>query len=211
MDEAYEALMSLILDQGLAPGTPLRIDSIARDWGVSQTPIREALAKLENTGLVVRVPHKGYAVAPMLTDAEFTQLMVARLLIEPFNARHACERDARGTAASLRQWHIRMTEASGQNSAEDFSEYLQADSLFHDVIAKASGNRFLAAAIDPLGAHVQRFRRFQGSRVTDAAEAMAEHQAILDAFEAADPDRCESAMLVHLQGVADRAFGPVCR
>ncbi|WP_055589098.1 GntR family transcriptional regulator [Peterkaempfera griseoplana] len=207
MDDAYEALMSLVLDEGLSPGTPLRIDAIAREWGVSQTPLREALAKLENTGLVVRVPNKGYMVAPLLSEDEFHQLMKARLLIEPYNAREACSLDAAGTAEALRQCHARMTAASDQQGEDDFRDYLRADSDFHDVIAKACGNRFLEAVIDPLGAHIQRFRRFHGGRVTDSCVALAEHQAILDAFEGADPGRCENAMRLHLQGVAARAHG----
>ncbi len=205
MDEAYEALLSLILDEGLAPGTALRIDTIAREWNVSATPLREALAKLEHTGLVHRIPLKGYTVAPMLTDEEFAQLMAARLLIEPYNARHACDRDAAGTTRLLQEWHTRMTQAAAQRDNDDFRAYLQADSAFHDVIAKKCGNRFLCDAIDPLGAHVQRFRRFHGTRVTDTDVALAEHQAILDAFAAGDPERCEAAMRAHLRGVADRA------
>ncbi|MCP2167183.1 GntR family transcriptional regulator [Goodfellowiella coeruleoviolacea] len=205
VDGAYDALMSLIMDRDLRPGTPLRIDAIARDWGVSPTPIREALAKLESTGLVVRVPHKGYAVAPMLTEEEFVELMAARLLIEPYNARTACQRDAAGTAVGLREWHARMAEAARVNDSENFRHYLKADSSFHDVIARAAGNRFLNRAIDPMAAHVQRFRRFSGSRVSDADEALAEHQAILTAFEQGDPEVAAAAMEAHLRGVAERA------
>lgn len=207
MDEAYDALLTLILDEGLEPGTPLRIDTIAKDWGVSPTPLREALAKLENTGLVVRVPHRGYTVAPLLDDNGFRELMDARLLIEPYSARRACDRDAAGTARALAESHRLMEAAAAQDVADDFRAYLQADSDFHAAIARAAGNRFLSAAIDPLGAHVQRFRRFTGGRVTDTQEALAEHAAVLDAFEAADAERCEAAMRAHLEGVAHRAFG----
>lgn len=205
MDDAYEALMSMVLEEGLPPGSPLRIDAIAREWGISQTPLREALAKLENTGLVVRVPNKGYMVAPLLSEDEFRQLMEARLLIEPYNAREACTLDAAGTAEALRECHTRMTAAASQQDDDDFRDYLRADSDFHEVIAKACGNRFLEAVIDPLGAHIQRFRRFYGGRVTDTCVALAEHQAILDGFERTDPQQCEYAMRLHLQGVAARA------
>ncbi|MET7550471.1 GntR family transcriptional regulator [Streptomyces sp. NBC_01724] len=207
MDEAYDALLALILDEGLEPGTPLRIDTIAKDWGVSPTPLREALAKLENTGLVVRVPHRGYTVAPLLDDGGFRELMGARLLIEPYSARQACERDAEGTARALAESHRMMEAAAAQRAADDFRAYLQADSAFHATIARAAGNRFLSAAIDPLGAHIQRFRRFTGGRVTDTQEALAEHAAVLGAFEAADAEACEAAMRVHLEGVAHRSFG----
>ncbi|MFB7999468.1 GntR family transcriptional regulator [Streptomyces sp. NPDC056002] len=207
MDEAYEALPALILDEGLAPGTPLRIDTIAKDWGVSPTPLREALAKLENTGLVQRVPHRGYTVAPLLDDAGFRELIAARLLIEPYNARQACERDASGTTRVLVEHHKEMASAADQRETDDFRAYMQADSTFHAAIAEAAGNRFLVAAIDPLGAHIQRFRRFTGGRITDTAEALAEHAAVLSAFEAGDAAACEAAMRTHLEGVAHRSFG----
>jgi DNA-binding GntR family transcriptional regulator len=100
-----------------------------------------------------------------------------------------------------------MEAAAAQRAADDFRAYLQADSAFHATIARAAGNRFLSAAIDPLGAHVQRFRRFTGGRVTDTQEALAEHAAVLGAFEAADAEACEAAMRAHLEGVAHRSFG----
>ncbi|WP_372348387.1 GntR family transcriptional regulator [Streptomyces sp. KL116D] len=207
MDEAYEALLALILDEGLDPGTPLRIDTIAKDWGVSPTPLREALAKLENTGLVQRVPHRGYTVAPLLDDSGFRELMAARLLIEPYSARQACERDAAGTARILAEHHKEMAAAADQQETDDFRAYMQADSAFHAAIAAAADNRFLSAAIDPLGAHVQRFRRFTGGRINDTEEALAEHSAVLRAFEENDAAACEAAMRTHLQGVAHRSFG----
>ncbi|MHC5256615.1 FCD domain-containing protein [Streptomyces sp. UC4497] len=74
-------------------------------------------------------------------------------------------------------------------------------------IAEAAGNRFLVATIDPLGAHIQRFRRFTGGRITDTAEALAEHAAVLSAFESDDATARETAMRTHLEGVAHRFFG----
>lgn len=133
--------------------------------------------------------------------------MGARLLIEPYSARQACERDAAGTARALAESHRMMEAAAAQRAADDFRAYLQADSAFHATIARAAGNRFLSAAIDPLGAHIQRFRRFTGGRVTDTQEALAEHAAVLGAFEAADAEACEAAMRAHLEGVAHRSFG----
>ncbi|MFF5899069.1 FCD domain-containing protein [Streptomyces argenteolus] len=128
----------------------------------------------------------------------------ARLLIEPYSARRACERDAAGTAAEPAESHRLMEAAAVQRVADDFRAHLQADSAFPATIARAAGNRFLSAVIDPLGAHIQRFRRFTGGRVSDTQEALAEHAAVL---EAGDAERCESTMRAHLEGVAHRAFG----
>ena len=84
MDGAYEGLKELILDQRMAPGEHLNIDALAPRMGISQTPIREALARLEAEGLVVKTPPRGrYLVAPMLDAAAFDHLYEVRLLLEP--------------------------------------------------------------------------------------------------------------------------------
>ena len=82
-DSVYQTLFDQFLDGTRAAGEPLNIAVLSDELEVSQTPIREALARLEHTGLVRREPLKGYRVAPLLTEAELIQLMDARVLLEP--------------------------------------------------------------------------------------------------------------------------------
>lgn len=91
-DEAYTELKSRIMRSELIPGAKLSIDGLAKQLAFSQTPIREALARLESEGLLARRPLSGYTVEPLLSAAEFDDLFEIRLMLEPRAARRAAER-----------------------------------------------------------------------------------------------------------------------
>src|SRR6478735_4678774 len=81
-DGVYDALLELLLDNGVAPGASLSIEGLARELGVSPTPVREALGQLEHTGLVTRAALKGYRAAAPLTQARMAELLNARSVVE---------------------------------------------------------------------------------------------------------------------------------
>src|ERR1700710_2520004 len=91
-DHVYDELIESLVDGRVGAGSALNIDALAREMEGSQTPIREALARLEATGLVRRTALKGYRVAPILSTEELVELMDARLVLEPVNAYLACNR-----------------------------------------------------------------------------------------------------------------------
>src|SRR5229473_7360324 len=91
-DSVYEAVMELVMDQHIEAGARVNIDLVARQLNVSPTPVREALARLEMDGLVVKEPLRGYSVTPMLDGKSFNDLYDVRRLLEPFAARRAAER-----------------------------------------------------------------------------------------------------------------------
>src|SRR5690348_15298938 len=82
-ESVFQALKARLMDHDLEPGTKLSIDGLARELDVSQTPVREALARCESEGLVVRRPNAGYLVAPLLDRAGLDDLYDIRLLLEP--------------------------------------------------------------------------------------------------------------------------------
>ena len=91
-DGVHEAIKALIMDQTIEPGARVSIDGLARRLGVSPTPVREALARLESAELVVKEPLRGYRTTPLLNRAELDDLYQFRLLIEPWAAARAAER-----------------------------------------------------------------------------------------------------------------------
>ena len=102
VDDVYDQLVVLIVDGHVQPEDALSIDALAREFGVSTSPVREALARLESTGLIRRVAMRGYRVAPALQASELRELMDARLLIEPGAAARAAAASPReGTVAAL--------------------------------------------------------------------------------------------------------------
>src|SRR5262245_61724474 len=101
-DDVYETIKGLIMDGVVEPGTRLNIDALTRELGISQTPIRESLARLESDGLVLKEPLRGYRVASRLSRAEFDDLFEYRLLIEPWAAGRAAERAGTDDLARLK-------------------------------------------------------------------------------------------------------------
>lgn len=208
VDDVYDQLVVLIVDGHVAPEEPLSIDALAREFGVSTSPVREALARLEATGLIRRMAMRGYRVAPALEAAELRDLMDARMLIEPGAASRAASASPRdGTIAALDAAVEDLARAPRGSSYESFREYYEADRRFHHAVVVGTGNRFVVQSYEALGGQFQRFRLFSGRGVTDADATIAEHRAVRDAIAAGDAVAAASAMHAHLDGVKTRSLG----
>ena len=204
-DHVYEALLVALMDGRLEAGTPVSIDGMARDLDVSPTPVREALARLEATGMVRRMALRGYRVAPLFSPEELADLMDARLVIEPANAFMACKHADLELTGQLQQAIEDLKAAPRGPSFAEFRAYWEADERFHRLIAESADNQFLLSAYNALGGQVQRFRFFGGLGVTDADYAIAEHTEILKAFEAGDAELARQKMIDHIEGVKQRS------
>ena len=204
-DHVYDAILVALMDGRLQAGTPVSIDGMARELDVSPTPVREALARLESTGMVRRMALRGYRVAPLFTASELADLMDARLVIEPANAFMACGHADADLTAQLAQAIDDLKAAPRGPSFAEFRAYWEADERFHRLIAENANNQFLLSAYNALGGQVQRFRFFGGLGVTDADFAIAEHTEILRAFEAGDADLARRMMIAHIEGVKQRS------
>ncbi len=205
-DHVYDDLMLALVDGRLEADSPLNIDALAREMEISQTPIREALARLEATGLVVRAALRGYRVAPLFSVGELTELMEARELLEPENAYRTCGLASDELLRLLQESIDDLRSASPDAVGESILPYWEADERFHRLIAEGAGNRFLLSAYTALGGHVQRFRLFGGLGVSDANHAIAEHTIILDALRAGDAEQAKRAMHDHICGVRLRSI-----
>jgi len=209
-DQVYDELIVAMVDGDYEPGDGLNIDALARELEVSQTPIREALVRLEATGLVQREALKGYRVAPMLSSQDWADLTEARALVEPKNAFLACERADDQFVAGLTSSLRRMAESPTGTSFQDYRYVWEADEEFHRLIAEGSGNQFMLAAFSAIGRlHLQRFRLFAGVGVSDSVHGVAEHRAILAAFESRDPASASKAMEQHVRNVGSRVLKDV--
>lgn len=204
-DEVYEVLVELLMDRHIEPGQRVSIDGLSRQLSVSQTPLREALARLAAEGLVDKHPGRGYLVTDLLAPHEMDLLFEFRMAVEPEAARLSVER-ADATALSELQ---RLDEA-GALAASDtsgdgfrgFRNFSDNDSRFHTHIALCSGNTFIADAVSRIRAqrHLHRYQR-QIEAVTDASR---EHHAIVEAVLARDPEAAAQAMIDHLTASHDR-------
>ncbi|WP_314177165.1 GntR family transcriptional regulator [Streptomyces winkii] len=196
-ESVFQSLMTLLMDLDLEPGTKLSIDGLARQLDVSQTPVREALARCESEGLVVRRPNAGYQVAPLLDRSGLDDLYDIRLLLEPT----ATERAARhANAAELADMHRtleRMTPPLRGDTYESYRDFAELDAAFHNAIAEASRSPLMADTLRRFRAHNHSYRLY--FRHSIAGEAVDEHRAVLDAVRARDPQAAAQAMRDHLE------------
>lgn len=211
-DGVYDRILDMLLENVLEPGARLSIDALARRLAVSPTPVREALANLEHTGLVTREALRGYRVAPPLNGEQLDNLVDVRLIVET----GALQRAFAGQpefARDLRAAHdadIEVVERLGLRHPNrnldlaDYRAYFEVDWGFHRVILHHSRNAYLERVGESLSFQVHRMRQTYADRVIDADDAVAEHGAILAAVEASDLPAAEAALEHHLQRVRHR-------
>ena len=201
-DEVYSAIFARIMSLEIAPGARISVDAMARQLGVSQTPIREALARLESEGLVIKTHLVGYSAAPQLNASQFADLYELRLLLEPFAARKCAEIMPEEVIGQLEALCVEMATLSQHQGLDAYAQFAQLDMAFHDQIAVSAGNALVVEAQSRLHTHVHLFRLPFHARVTQSA--IDEHKRLLAAITARDPDGAEAAMREHIEGSRDR-------
>jgi DNA-binding GntR family transcriptional regulator len=198
-DHAYERLKELILDRHIEPDSWMAIDVLARDLGVSPTPIREALGRLESDGLVLKMENGRYRTEPLLTLASFEQLYDVRLQLEPFAAGQAAENISDEELAHLRQVEQSMHAAPTGSVYAQFAQFTAGNEGFHEIIAKAARNQFLYDAIDRLHSHHRLAQLYLHHGIVDAAPAIEEHMAIVAALVARNSSAARDLMRAHIE------------
>lgn len=190
-EEVYRRIRADIMSLKLPPETRVSVDSLARELGVSQTPIREALSMLEANGLVSKRHFAGYATSPRMDRAQLDELFEFRLLIEP----HAARKAAQGMTEAD------MGQLSSGEEAPSHDAFADMDTDFHRLIAQGAGNHLIADSLARLHIHVHIFRSCFRSEITE--EAVHEHNAIIAALRARDGGGAEAAMRRHIE----RSYG----
>ncbi|MFE4798281.1 GntR family transcriptional regulator [Streptomyces sp. NPDC056708] len=197
-DSVYEAVKAMVMDHVIQPGARLGIEALSRTLGVSATPVREALARLEADGLVVKRSLSGYRATELLTRDGVEELFEMRLLLEPRAVALAAERIEEAGLDRLEALADEMQALPEEgHTYADYGRFAALDQEFHDVLAVASGRTLLAAAVERLHSHLHLFRL---SAIAGGSPAtIQEHHRILRAVLRRDPQRAAEAMEEHLQ------------
>lgn len=186
------ALENAIVDGRLTPGQQIDPDQVARDYGCSRTPVREALQALEASGLLIVQPKRGTFVAklgvPELMDR--FELMAE---LESFCARLACRR---ADAQDLARIDTALTACEG--ARHDPDRYYAENTAFHQAIYRAAHNAFLETETLRLQAVLQPYRRRQLQSPGRVANSLAEHRQIAAAIAAGDACGAAQAMTNHV-------------
>lgn len=193
--EAYKALRSAILARKLPPGHKLVVRVLAEELGLSPTPIKEALAALEREGLVVAVPHRGYFV-PEPNLGDIREIYSLREVLEGLAVRLAVENAQPDLAPRLE-----AVFSAQQQAAESgrLGIYGDLDLDFHRTLWEASHNRRLLAAAESIDGQIRLLINSSAAIPGRLAGSRAEHQAIVRAVEAKQPQEAEAAMRLHVR------------
>jgi len=198
----YEAIFAQLMTLKIPPGTRITVDNLVRELNVSQTPIREALGRLEGEGLVIKTHLIGFSAAPQITRRRFDELYQLRLLLEPDSAARAAIAMDDVKLSALREAAGLMGRREGGDERLRYSTFARQDAMFHDKILEIAGNELIRETLNHQHTHFHIFRLMFHSRVTE--EALDEHEALLAALEAGDGPAAEHAMRVHLEHSRDR-------
>lgn len=196
-DEVYEAILSQIMDGEIAPDSKVTIDRLARRLGVSPTPVREALARLEADGLVLKEPLRGYRTLPPLTPEGMERLFEFRLLLEPWAAGRAASLHDSADVARVRAELESAPARTGGDRYQEYAAFAAHDHRLHGLILAASGNDPVRVAFERARPHLQVFRFSFATSMT--SDAVAEHHRIVERIAAGDAPGAEEAMADHLR------------
>lgn len=196
-ERVYEALRRLVAAGALPPGTQLDEQSLAARLGTSRTPLRAAIARLAQEGLVINLPYRG-AFVRRFTAEEIDGLYEVRAALEALAARKAA---ARITAAELDVVRAILDECHAALRAGDFAAYSAADARFHRALADASGNPTLLEVIEGLRLRVQLLRDLASSDPGLMERAPRERVQIVAALARRDGDAAARLLAAHIDSV----------
>lgn len=194
VDRAASVLREGILNGRLAAGTRLRQMELARRLAISRTPLREALMKLEQEGLIERLPGAGLRVKLLELD-EAAELYDIREVLDGLAARLAAQRISESEIRALERQIRRMNEC---RASQDAHQWFVAHVAFHDDIFRASGNRRLQGLVSVVRLSIQRFHPVLLSTPNRLNDAFGEHRGIFDAIRTHDPEAAERLARAHI-------------
>lgn len=200
-DRVYDELASAIRELRLRPGAALSETELAVQLRVSRTPLREAIARLVENGLVSVVPQVGTRVEPIrLYDVRQAQFVREHLEVAALAA--ACELPERDTT----QLRFLLAEQERAHARHDVRAFFAADEAFHEQIFTLSGYPGAWRAMQPVKLQLDRLRQLSLPEASTVAELIEEHTSILDALEAGDARGGGNLLSHHTRRVLD--YGP---
>jgi DNA-binding GntR family transcriptional regulator len=195
-DGVYEALREAIVGKRLLPGDRLAEEQLAKQFGVSRTPVREALLRLEAEQFATRVARRGLVVRP-IPEREVLEVYAVRAALDGLAASLAAEQATPPDRARLRWINQQIADAAGRS---DFPRMAELNIELHEALCDAAHNGMLLLFTRQIHDWVRRFGEADTtfSRPGRAAEATAEHEQIIDAIEAGDAERAGALAREHM-------------
>jgi DNA-binding GntR family transcriptional regulator len=200
-EQAYQALKRSLIRCEFEPGQRLRVEELQQRYGLSSTPLREALNRLVEQGLVKALEHRGFRVAPISVDT-IRDLTRVRLLIETEALRDAMAHgDDQWETGIVGAFHglsvVEKRLPPGPAVLDD--NWSERHRAFHLATYAACSSPLLREMVEVLFDHAERFRRFSARNRKTTRPKSTEHQDILDAVVARDQERAVSLLQAHIK------------
>jgi len=192
--QVARALRQAIVTMQLSPGEMLSEQDLARRFGVSRSPVREALIKLSEAGLVRVLPQRGTQVVK-ISRADVEDARFIREAVESAVVREAALKASPATIAELNASLARQRRAQRAKTTEEF---LELDEEFHRLLAEAAGRPAAWRMIEDVKPQMDRVRFLDMTQATPRHAVVAQHAVIVEAIKAGDPAAAEKAMREHL-------------
>lgn len=201
----FDSLWRAIISGKIAPGEMLTERDLARSLGVSRTPIREALRKLEKYGLVQHERNKGVRVISVTTDS-VKQLYEVRELLEGLGASTLAKKATQEDIQVLEMLLHQAEEAAEEN---DIGKLSEINSTFHLELARRSNNQYLVNIMETLQSHISLVMSKSLSQRGRPIKNIAEHWMIVDAIKQGDPELAKSITCYHVRKAMTKAIEEV--
>ena len=191
----FESIREAIIGGQLPPGERLMEIQLAEEMGVSRTPVREAIRKLELEGLVVMIPRKGAYVSG-LSMKDISDVFEIRSALEGLAAELASERATEEELENMERHLVRIAEGIEKG---DITSVVEVDTDFHGMLYTASRNQWLGQIINNLREQIQRFRQTSLSYPGRMRVALEEHRRIVEAISSRDPELARKLAAEHIE------------
>ena len=199
-DVVFNTLRQAILRGELKPGERLMEVQLANKLGVSRTPIREAIRKLELEGLVLMIPRKGAEVAD-ITEKSLMDVLEVRKALEELAVQLCCDKI---TGKEIEELHRAADDFRRiLKTSDDVTEIAEADVRFHDIIYLATGNQKLIQILNNLREQMYRYRIEYLKKKECHPQLLEEHAAIMKAIEEHDKEKATQITIQHIANQAD--------
>jgi len=193
-DEVYDQLIDAIMRREIGPDDRLVQEKLAAELQISRTPVREALMRLEQEGVLV-VSNRGSFRLYQMDDAEIRELYQARAAVEGQAARILAAHVNAETVAGLRS-HIASEE---QIQGGDARAYFDANRNIHRKFVELAGNRFLLEMFDIIWGKAMAFHLFAAIENVDLSQSLGDHMRLVDVIETGDRGGALEAFIAHIQ------------
>lgn len=194
-DEVAERLREMIIEGELPPGAKIAERILCARFGISRTPLREALKVLASEGLVELTPNQGATVA-RITLGDVEEVFAVMGALEALSGELACGRISEEQVAGIKALHYQMVV---QHQRRELPEYFRLNQAIHEKILEAAGNPTLSATYHGLARRIRQARYLANMSPERWAQAVEEHESMLTALDRRDGEALARILKLHLR------------